>query len=165
MALPWLSGPAVRRWWSAPHVAEAFGDLVALIDAYGAVADWRPGLSARVLWPLLAEFLDEPVAELRAGTGETTEQVWFAGAHSDVGGGYAEVGLSDIALKWMLEKADQAGLTLDQGAVAAYPIAPDPAGKLHVSKKGLYVVTKGDPGAVARQHSDADADRRQGFHP
>ena len=78
VALPWLSGPAVRRKWSALHVAEAFGDLAALIDAYGAIADWRPGLSARVLWPLLAEFLDEPVAELRTGAGETTEQVWCA---------------------------------------------------------------------------------------
>ena len=78
VALPWLSGPAVRRKWSALHVAEAFGDLAALIDAYAAVADWRPGLSARVLWPLLADFLDEPIAELRTGTAETTELIWYA---------------------------------------------------------------------------------------
>ena len=78
VALPWLSGPAVRRTWSALHVAEAFGDLAPLVDAYGAVADWRPGLSARVLWPLLVEFLDQPVAELRTGSGETTELAWCA---------------------------------------------------------------------------------------
>ena len=75
--------------------------------------------------------------------GQTVQQVWFAGAHSDVGGGYAEVGLSDIALRWMLDRADQAGLTLDHDVVAAYPIASDPHAALHVSKKGLYRVTKG----------------------
>lgn len=32
-------------------------------------------------------------------------QVWFAGVHADVGGGYAETGLSDIALQWMIEEA------------------------------------------------------------
>lgn len=33
--------------------------------------------------------------------GQTVEQVWFTGAHSNVGGGYDEHGLSDIALAWM----------------------------------------------------------------
>ncbi len=35
------------------------------------------------------------------------KQVWFAGVHCDVGGGYAEEesGLSKIALKWMLDEA------------------------------------------------------------
>ena len=78
VALPWLSGTAVRHAWSALRVAEAFGDLAPLIDSYGAVADWRPGLSARVLWPLLAAFLDEPVAELTTGSGEETERIWCA---------------------------------------------------------------------------------------
>jgi hypothetical protein len=32
-------------------------------------------------------------------------QVWFPGVHSDVGGGHEESGLSDIALKWMIERA------------------------------------------------------------
>lgn len=37
--------------------------------------------------------------------GQRVEQVWFAGVHCDVGGGYAETGLSDIALSWMLTHA------------------------------------------------------------
>lgn len=36
---------------------------------------------------------------------QRVEQVWFAGVHCDVGGGYAETGLSDIALSWMLKHA------------------------------------------------------------
>lgn len=38
-------------------------------------------------------------------TGRHVEQVWFSGVHCDVGGGYAETGLSDITLSWMLNKA------------------------------------------------------------
>lgn len=37
--------------------------------------------------------------------GQRVEQVWFAGVHCDVGGGYSETGLSDIALSWMLSNA------------------------------------------------------------
>ena len=33
--------------------------------------------------------------------GQELKQVWFAGVHSDVGGGYAEHGTADIALAWM----------------------------------------------------------------
>lgn len=40
------------------------------------------------------------------------EQVWFAGVHSDIGGGYPQTGLSDIALAWMADRAAQCGLEL-----------------------------------------------------
>lgn len=36
---------------------------------------------------------------------EHFKEVWFAGAHSDIGGSYEQCGLSDITLKWMLEEA------------------------------------------------------------
>ncbi|KAF9465791.1 hypothetical protein BDZ94DRAFT_305413 [Collybia nuda] len=32
------------------------------------------------------------------------EQCWFAGAHSNVGGGYADTALSDLALAWMIDR-------------------------------------------------------------
>jgi Uncharacterized alpha/beta hydrolase domain (DUF2235) len=34
------------------------------------------------------------------------EQVWFPGAHSNVGGGYAEHGLSDVALAWTADRVE-----------------------------------------------------------
>ena len=40
------------------------------------------------------------------------QDVWFAGVHSDVGGGYADRGLADIALEWMLAEARHKGLNL-----------------------------------------------------
>lgn len=79
----------------------------------------------------------------RPKEGQTVEQVWFCGAHSDVGGGYVEHGLADVALEWMIEKAVSAGLALHEEAVRAYPIDPKPDGVLHNSKRGLYVLTPG----------------------
>jgi len=38
------------------------------------------------------------------------EQVWFPGAHSNVGGGYPKQGLSLVSLYWMMKKAKAAGL-------------------------------------------------------
>lgn len=41
---------------------------------------------------------------------QNVKQVWFAGVHSDVGGGYSRADLSDIALDWMIEQAAGCGL-------------------------------------------------------
>lgn len=48
------------------------------------------------------------------------EQVWFAGAHSDVGGGYQQCALSDIALSWMMHKAKENSLLFSADAEAQY---------------------------------------------
>src|SRR3974377_1614851 len=46
------------------------------------------------------------------------EQTWFAGAHSNVGGGYADTGLSDQALIWMIARVQAlTGLEFDLAAV------------------------------------------------
>lgn len=54
--------------------------------------------------------------------GQTVEQVWFAGAHSDVGGGYpaSESGLSDITLGWMMKKAAALGVAIEPATYARY---------------------------------------------
>lgn len=76
------------------------------------------------------------------------KQVWFAGVHCDVGGGYPEQesGLSKLALEWMLREATAHGLLVDQGRVdrmlgrAGSPslATPDPNGKMHKSLKGAW---------------------------
>jgi uncharacterized protein (DUF2235 family) len=69
--------------------------------------------------------------------GQILEQVWFAGSHGDIGGGYRETGLSDLALLWMIDQAKQAGLAFDDDYLAAIT-APDPCAKLHPSRRGIY---------------------------
>jgi len=73
-------------------------------------------LSSRIEVGLQALAIDEKrrafpatawVAEkTRNIAGQSVEQVWFAGAHSNVGGGYGESGLSDLALIWMIARVE-----------------------------------------------------------
>jgi uncharacterized protein (DUF2235 family) len=58
-------------------------------------------------------------------------EVWFPGVHSDVGGGYPERGLSDLALRWMLDQAEAQGLRIRPGEKER--IQGDPTGKRHES--------------------------------
>lgn len=46
---------------------------------------------------------------------QVLEQRWFAGVHSNVGGGYPNEGLSNIALRWMMDKAEKTGLCFEPG--------------------------------------------------
>jgi uncharacterized protein (DUF2235 family) len=65
---------------------------------------------------------------------QTLEQVWFAGMHTDVGGGYAEQSLSDIPLQWMRDEAVRLGLRIYPGHKVR--IDPDPDGLMHDSRGG-----------------------------
>ena len=51
---------------------------------------------------------------------ERVKQVWFEGAHSDVGGGYRDTGLSDTSLLWMAREAHDAGLVFDVPLLTHY---------------------------------------------
>ena len=54
-------------------------------------------------------------------------QMLFAGGHADVGGGYAEKGLSDIALEWFVQRLKSAGIRFDDVAGKIHPNAGAPA--------------------------------------
>jgi len=75
--------------------------------------------------------------------GQTVEQVWFPGVHTNVGGGYPDRTLADITLKWMIEKAKSAGLAFDSKVEKVLLVSPDYNGKLYNSKRGFYRVTIG----------------------
>ncbi|MCX7513399.1 DUF2235 domain-containing protein [Frateuria sp. STR12] len=92
---------------------------------------------------------------------ERVHQVWFPGVHGDVGGGYAQAGLSDIALEWMLDEAATCGLRLREGTRAQ--LRPDPQGVLHDSRQGLFKLGRNQPRAVP---CVADTSARAGLlHP
>jgi uncharacterized protein (DUF2235 family) len=67
-------------------------------------------------------------------------QVWFAGVHSDIGGGYDERGLSDCACRWMMEEAESLGLRFEQHLDDA--VIPDPGDRQHNERKGIYLARK-----------------------
>ncbi|MEV6621800.1 DUF2235 domain-containing protein [Amycolatopsis sp. NPDC051106] len=80
------------------------------------------------------------------------EQVWFTGAHSDVGGGYRERDLADIALRWLADRAARCGLDFDPGAFGD-PAGANPEGKLHNSLSVFFRLF----GSADRPIGQADA--------
>lgn len=68
--------------------------------------------------PCLWEVPVEPNVKYRRGF-QRVKQVWFEGVHSDIGGGYAECGLSDITLRWMVAEAESVGLVFDRDRLDA----------------------------------------------
>jgi uncharacterized protein (DUF2235 family) len=66
---------------------------------------------------------------------QTVEQVWFAGVHSDVGGGYSDAALSDIPLRWLTERARDCGLVLKPDEPVA---GGDPWARPHNSLSFFY---------------------------
>lgn len=70
------------------------------------------------------------------------QQVWFAGAHSNIGGSYKPDAdgslLSDIALSWMVSEAKQADLTVE--GHLEQEINANPLATLHNSRRSFYRV-------------------------
>jgi uncharacterized protein (DUF2235 family) len=95
-----LLGPITRWLWVGFHDTEARN----ILYAYHALAiDERRKPFAPSVWTKK----DSTCLEM--------QQVWFPGAHSNVGGGYSNTCLSDTALRWMLRHAELRGLELRKG--------------------------------------------------
>jgi uncharacterized protein (DUF2235 family) len=128
VGIPWLPISVVqrfnRRW--------AFHDLRLsryVKFAYHAVAidERRPQFSPS-LWE----------QQRGAPADQVLEQAWFAGVHSNVGGGYENTGLSAITLLWMKERAGSAGLAFDEQYFSSERLVPNPLGLLRDSRIGFY---------------------------
>lgn len=95
------------------------------------------------------------------------KQVWFAGVHCDVGGGYpeSESGLSKIALEWMLREARQAGLLTvadREQSILGYAggkkyVRPDPRAQMHESLKGFWNLAE----FVPKKHYNWDSGKEE----
>lgn len=68
------------------------------------------------------------------------QQVWFAGAHSNIGGSYQPDKdgslLSDNALAWMIAEAERFNLSLEPHLTAS--LHPNPLATLHDSRRSFY---------------------------
>ena len=96
-----------------------------------------------------AEF--EPVIwnENDPATRARVEQVWFAGAHSNVGGGYPQHGMSLVALDWMMSHAEARGLRFVAHTRDEYGSQHSFADKLYDPRSGLGVFYRWKPRQVA----------------
>jgi uncharacterized protein (DUF2235 family) len=104
-----------------------------------AIDERRRAFSATAWVPRTKDAGTEPNPELDALPEPDVEQVWFAGAHANVGGGYAQTGLSDQALLWMMARVqDQTQLEFDVDYISEY-FLPCSACSSYRSYKGWWL--------------------------
>ncbi|MEK6709903.1 MAG: DUF2235 domain-containing protein [Nitrospinota bacterium] len=70
-------------------------------------------------------------------TNPRIEQVWFAGVHSNVGGGYPKQGMSLVSLDWMMERAGASGLRFIDHDRKLYQEHQNVNDKLYDSRAGF----------------------------
>lgn len=75
---------------------------------------------------------------------ERIQEVWFAGVHSDIGGGYPDATLAFVPLVWMAEHVE-AELRFQPGRIDRFRSYASPMGPLHDSRAGLSVFYRYDP--------------------
>ncbi len=101
---------------------------------------------------------------------QSYKEVWFAGSHCDVGGGYEEKDgtVSKVPLEWMLTEATAQGLLLDQAnkghLLNSRPDHPpaDPLGTVHESLAGMWHIAELLP--MRKYRGDAGEKRWQPPH-
>jgi len=104
-------------------------------------------------------------------------QVWFAGVHSDIGGGYPEKesGLSKYPLLWMIDEARKCGLEVNQSTVNTLAwgrqrkgspysyVAPNAEAELHTSLYGAWWILEFVP-KLAKYKEWPAREARFGFY-
>lgn len=121
--------------------------LMGLFDRKDEFYDTKLGSNVRIARHALAiderrEDFEPTLWEPREGL--DLQQVWFAGSHSDIGGGYPadDKGrlASDSALEWMVQQVRSSGLDLEDHLPA--DIRPSPKATLHNSRRHVFRFSK-----------------------
>jgi uncharacterized protein (DUF2235 family) len=68
---------------------------------------------------------------------ERISQVWFAGVHSNVGGGYADDSLAHVSLEWIMCEADKYGLRFSKDVWDQWRALSDENGPIYDSRHGI----------------------------
>jgi T6SS, Phospholipase effector Tle1-like, catalytic domain len=158
-----------------------FVGLFDTVEAYGVPVEELRVAIDRAIWPIsfrnrvLSSFVQRACHALSLDderqtfhplrfdmTHETTDriqEVWFAGAHSDVGGGYPDSALALVPLGWMAENAaaptifggaTAPGLRFTRAKLDEFRQAASALGPRHDSRSGLGVFYRYSPRTVGR---------------
>jgi uncharacterized protein (DUF2235 family) len=129
-------------------------------------------------WVDSQEFKPDPFAVGQVAP-QDIKQVWFAGVHADVGGGYpeAESAISKFPLDWMIDEAKTAGLEISEsmrghlvhgqdrsGGTKRY-VAPDAAGLVHNSLTPGWQILEWLPKNAKWREFPPDAEKRGWYLP
>ena len=138
-------------WWSRRR--QAFHDVRLsshVENGFHALAiDERRGPFAPTLWEVRE-------SDVKKDGHQRIEQRWFAGVHSNVGGGYDDCGLSDLTLQWMIERAESCGLAFRPGWQATVQCSC--TGTLYDSMTPWYRMLGTHERQIAVPRRDAETD-------
>ena len=87
--------------------------------------------------PLLWNEPEEVVRDEGHTDNERLTQVWFAGMHANVGGGYPDDSLSSVTLRWMIHEAQKHGLSFNPITLVELDGKIAPYGPIYDSRSGL----------------------------
>lgn len=82
------------------------------------------------------------------------EQVWFAGMHSNVGGGYRRPGMANVALEWMMIKSWEQGLVFKKDALNNAHDDANVHGRIYNSRDGLAIYYRYHPRDIGTLYKD-----------
>lgn len=103
-------------------------------------------------WPYV--WTEKGVADIEDRTAENVEQVWFAGMHSNVGGGYERAGMANIPLYWVLSQAEKHGLKIEKGALDEIYDAGHVHGRMYNSRDGFGFFYRYHPREIEKLCAD-----------
>ncbi|HHT9159778.1 MAG TPA: DUF2235 domain-containing protein [Candidatus Brocadiaceae bacterium] len=82
------------------------------------------------------------------------EQVWFAGMHSNVGGGYPRAGMANVALEWMMIRAKNNGLIFKGTSMQSVYNDANPHGRMFDSRDGFSIYYRYHPRDIEKLCKD-----------
>ncbi|NJO32867.1 MAG: IS4 family transposase, partial [Rhodospirillales bacterium] len=170
-----VTGPGDPKPLNPTNIHDAKIEFLGLwdtVDAYGLPMDEMTAGWDRYVWPLSMRSYDLSNKVKRAAhalcldderntfhpllwneaaeTGQKRlKQVWFAGMHADVGGGYANDSLSLVPLNWVLDEAG-ADILFDRIKRDALRAGSRYMGEVHNSRRGLQSYYRLQPRKLER---------------
>jgi uncharacterized protein (DUF2235 family) len=148
------------------------------VDAYGMPVDELKEGIDRYVWPMtladrgLSDHVDRVCHALSldderptfrpvlwtdpTANPERLTQVWFAGVHANVGGGYPDDGIAYVTLQWMMDEGTRAGLRFYQDNKEECDDRVDAQGEQYDSRSGLAGYYRYGPRDVDSLCNDAE---------
>lgn len=117
--------------------------------------DERPSFRP-VLWNEVEKDKKDKNGEPELVCEDRLTQIWFAGAHANVGGGYPDDGLSLVPMQWMMDEAHKQGLWFYDAKRIEFDNAANWHGKQYDSRSGLAGYYRYGPRDVDQLCKDTD---------
>lgn len=145
-----------------------FMGLFDTVEAYGVPIDDLRDVINYLIWPIRfrntqcsasvlavrhALALDEErlsfapvrITQTNLPKGQTVQEMWFPGVHSDIGGGYPDDAVAYAPLLWMAYEARLAGIRWNEDKLKAYQTGNYARAPIHDSRRGIYAAYRYAP--------------------